>query len=429
MMKCCWLLALVACGDDGASMTPDAAQGSADAIVDAAPGCDAAETVTVEGPAAPPDNTRSLALTVVSHDASGAVCNRATASGPEAHVSIATPPGGMVTAVLDIGAAPDSPAQRRLLTWTGVSPGEDLLYPSPVVRGATVQVVHVSLDVPVLAGAPSYDLELLCEGGGGTSIDDVPTGPFTADLECLGPATKVTAAVRARGTTTSFAVGDLAPITGGAATITLGAYAAARETGAIIDGAPDYDANTLGLVATPSPQYGAILHAVFGGGGEPISLGTIDVPAVWAVKASVYLSTRATPAHTLYWAKYLASAPSEIDLRPTQDFLPNVDGSVTGGWPRPTVTWSFASAVPDADLVAARVDTWSVLAPGQPGSIRFPELPADLVPTGAAELTALDVIDDTAVTGYAQAHLDPMQLLIDTDVKASSFGQAFGALF
>lgn len=428
MKTCSWLLVLVACGG-GSSMTPDASQGSDDAMVDSDPGCSGAQMVTVEGPAAPPENTRSIAMTVVSHDATGAVCNRADGSGSEAHIAIATPPGGMVTAVFDLGPGPDAPAERRLMTWTGVSPGEDLLYPSPVTRGATAQGVHVTLEIAPLAGAASYDVELLCEGGGGASTEDVTTGTFTTDLQCLGSATKVTASVRARGTTTSFAVGDLAPISSGAATITLGAYAAAREPGAIVDGATGYDANTLGLVPTPSRAYGATQFLAFAGAGDPVSLGTIELPTTWAAKASVYLSSRAMPAHTLFWSKYLEPVPTEIDLRADTDFLPRVDGSVSGSWPRPTVTWSFASSAPDADIAAVRVDTWTIMGPGHPGSLQFPELPADLLPTGEVNVKAIDVIDDAAVAGYAQAHLDPLQLLIDTDARVSSFGQAFSALF
>src|SRR5690242_5764866 len=101
MTKYGWVLVLVACGG-GSSATPDAAgddDAMPDAMVDAAPGCDGAQMVTVEGPALPPDNAQSLALTVVSHDATGAVCNRATGSGAEAHIAIAMPPGGMITAV------------------------------------------------------------------------------------------------------------------------------------------------------------------------------------------------------------------------------------------------------------------------------------------------------------------------------------------
>jgi hypothetical protein len=426
MTKYGWLLVLVACGG-GSAATPDA-PGSSDAMADAAPGCGAAEMVTVEGPALPPGNTQSLAMTVVSHDATGAVCNRASGSGAEAHVAIATPAGGMVTAVLDVGAGPDSPAQRSLLTWTGVSPGEDLLFPSPVIRGATVQTVHVSLDVPVLTGTSTYDVEVLCEGGGGMTMDGVPTGAFTADLQCQGSATKVTASVRAQGTTTSYAVGDLAPITAGAATITLGAYAAAQPTTATVHGEPGFDSNIMGLVPAPDAQWGATLYAEFGAAGDPITIGPHALPATWAVKASVYLSTQAMPAHTVFWSKSYAQPPTAIALQAGTDFLPRVDASVAGTWPRPTVTWSFASTAPDADIAAARVDTWSILAPGHPGTLQYPELPADLLPTGEVTLKALDVLDDAALTGYGQAHLDPLQLMIDTDVKASSFGQAFGAL-
>ena len=67
-------------------------------------------------------------------------------------------------------------------------------------------------------------------------------------------------------------------------------------------------------------------------------------------------------------------------------------------------------------------------ATSAPGSARPDFHYSDLLPTGPVELKAVDVVDDDAVTGYAQAHLDPLQLLIDTDVKASSLGQAFGAL-
>jgi hypothetical protein len=183
----------------------------------------------------------------------------------------------------------------------------------------------------------------------------------------------------------------------------------------------------MGLVPTPSAQWGATLYGEFGAAGDPITIGPHALPATWAVKASVYLSTQATPKRTVFWSQYLALAPAGID-RPAGTFLPRVDGSVSGTWPRPTVTWSFASVAPDADIAAARVDTWSILAPGHPGTLQYPELPADLLPTGEVTLKALDVLDDAAMTGYGQAHLDPLQLMIDTDVKASSFGQAFAAL-
>mgnify|MGYP001548570815 FL=1 len=104
MKKACVLLVLVACGG-GSSATPDAAPDSAataDASPDGADGCSGAQMVTVEGPAFPPDNTQAVMLTVVSHDATGAMCNQATGSGSEAQLAIATPPGGMVPAVLDV---------------------------------------------------------------------------------------------------------------------------------------------------------------------------------------------------------------------------------------------------------------------------------------------------------------------------------------
>ena len=105
MNKLGWLLwvACIACGDDGSSVRPDAPQAS-DAPTDSGADCEAAAPVTVTGPTYDPD-TVTFTASLVSHDASGAMCGtKEAAAGSEASTTIDVPPGGMVTMVDEVFA-------------------------------------------------------------------------------------------------------------------------------------------------------------------------------------------------------------------------------------------------------------------------------------------------------------------------------------
>ncbi|MEO8704561.1 MAG: hypothetical protein ABI867_31190 [Kofleriaceae bacterium] len=73
---------------------------------------------------------------------------------------------------------------------------------------------------------------------------------------------------------------------------------------------------------------------------------------------------------------------------------------------RPTLTWSTTATGDavfiEADYSAGEAGTfdWNIVAPANPGTLQFPELPADLVPPGHAVLSSVGLLEASAFAGY-----------------------------
>ncbi|MDB4954898.1 MAG: hypothetical protein JWO36_2467 [Myxococcales bacterium] len=426
MRSSVWLVGLLACRG-GSEAKPDASPDSVaiDAPVDA-PGCGAAQPVTVEGPALPPGSTVTLDLTVVSHDANGAVCNRATASGSEASITIDTPPSGMITMIVNSSAAP----RVQRLTWTLVQPGEHLLYPSFVIRGATNRTLPVSLSIAALTGATSYDLTVMCERAG-TSNMQVTPGTIAVDVTCIGSAQHVTARVRANvGSATSFAVGDVVPIAStGTTTIPMGAWMNASLLTATIHGGSAFDQDVIGAAFAPTPGgFGTGSSFRFAPGGDPVTIGPVEVPGQWGGISFVALDSSMMPRHALELAQAYTT-PSAYDLTVGTSFLPPIDATLDAAFPRAEVTWHPQSAMADTDLVIIKVTDWTIIAPGHPGKLRYPALPVDLMPTATTSLIGVCTKDSIDIAGYDAARLDPFAIVTANNFRGSCFGDPIAGDF
>lgn len=425
-MRWMWIGFLVACGSSSHSpdaMTPD--DGAVDAAIDA-PGCDDAANVTVFGPVLPPDTTSQLALTLVSHDASGATCTTVGGgSGSGAQMTIAVPPGGMVTMVID-----PSDDDRRLYTWTEVQPGDELRFPVLFAADVTTKTVSVELTIPAVTNVSSYDVYIQCEGGGDNGLGpSAPAGAYTEDVECNAAAQHVAVMVRADdGTNEQFAVSPITEIAAsGPTTVTLGAFAPAALPTATIHGTAGLDSASIGLVPGASSEYGSVSFLSFAEiTGDPVMVGPRGVPPTWLTRFSVTLRSSQEPMHTLA-IEHEQNTPASIDLTTATDFAPLITAQLDAPLPRPTVTWSTARSF-TADLVTVNAGHWLVAARPEPGSVRFPEVPADLLPDGPAELVAVNLIDAMSVASFDEARRDPGKAFSDREFVVSSLGDALGGI-
>lgn len=404
-------------------MTPD------DAAVDGAPdapGCETAGDVTVHGPVLPPDSTSQLALTLVSHDASGATCTTVGGgSGSGAQMTIAVPAGGMVTMVID-----PSDDDRRLFTWTEVQPGDELYFPRLFASDVATKTVSVELTIPAATNVTSYDVYIQCEGGGDNGLPDgAPAGTYSEDVECNASAQHVAVMVRADdGTNEQFAVSAITEIAAsGPTTVTLGAYAAAAQPTVTIHGTAGLDSASLGLAPGATSDYGSVSFFSFADiTADPVTVGPRGVPPTWFSHTSVTLRSSQEPMHTLAIQREQAS-PASLDLTTATDFAPLITAQLDAPLPRPTITWSTARSFA-ADLVTVNAGHWLVAARPEPGSVRFPAVPADLLPDGPAALVAVNLIDATAVAGFDEARTDPGLPFVDRELVVSSLGDPLGGI-
>jgi hypothetical protein len=194
------LVAVVACGDHSSS--PDANVGSDDADgvpVDVASdgvadslACTPNGTtgaVTVDGPSL--DLGSSMVVTVLGHDASGAVVDRSPVLAADATYTFDVTSCAMVTV-----HAIEQPGQNtRIVTWSGVQPGDHLVDPR---RSLPTAEYTVDVTVNPASGATQYDLSVACPGGRG-SYGNVSTGLTTRMIQCPVGTTTISVLVRADG--------------------------------------------------------------------------------------------------------------------------------------------------------------------------------------------------------------------------------------
>ena len=417
----CILLITFGCGGSGEA--PDAREES---LPTDAPGCDAARPVVVVGPAVAEGSSTQLALSVVSHDSEGTICRRAAGSGPGAHINIDAPASGMVTMVVDANELP----ARRIFTWTGVQPGDELYFPSILSRGITTKVVQVQLTVAALAGASSYDLQIMCEGGGSSTLSNVVPGTSVINVSCRSDAQAVTG--RARATTASgrsFALGEIASISGsGPTTLQLASWSSATSTTTTITGASGYESVTVALMPIPSFAFEGTATLSSAAISDPVVVGPALLPSSWMIKSTISLSTAGQPRHTASLAHTYVSTPGSIDISAPEAFLGQIVSSLKQGLPRPEVTWQPAASLGDGTIVFARIGDWSMIREGGSLTIRFPELPPDLLST-SANLESVEVVKSASITGFNDIRTDPIQVFLLPEHQTTVVGTPFAGVF
>src|SRR5688572_22460891 len=372
---------LIACGDDGSSVMPDAPGNSAvDAAADAGPNCSGAAPVTVSAPVFDPARVQ-LTFKLVSHDPSGFMCAMKDAGNTsEATTTIDVPPMGMVTMVVD-----DGDMYHGLFTWTEVQPGDQLLFPSLNPRGVTAKMVDVEVTVPAVTGVTTYDVYVQCEHGGGGLSDPAPAGVFTKTVECPSNATALAVMIEAdNGNTSQYAVSAVTPIAAsGKTTLTVGAYAPAALPTVTFRATVGFDRAYAGFVPGATADFHSVTLLSFAGNvTDPVTLGPRAVPASWHHNIVAAIAQSAEPTHALQISRQQA-APMPIDVNVTTDLLPLLSAQLGDGLPRPSITWSTARAA-TADAVYVNAGKWVMVTRAQPGTVRFPEVPAGMLPTGPA---------------------------------------------
>jgi hypothetical protein len=433
MLKYGWLALLVACGGGGsgasdardASGTSDAADSGAaiDAPADAI-GCGGGSAVTATGPALPAGSTEQLTITAVSHDASGAYCARTTATGANAHLTIDVPPGGMLTLV-----AQSDVREQHTVTWTGVKPGDDLIFPS-LARDADERLIQVQLTIPALPGVTSYDWSIVCEDGVGLDTGTAPAGPLSTSSRCRSGSQHVTAWIKATTADgTQYASGDVTPIaSSGSTVIPIGAWTPAASPTTTITGALAFAHASLGV--SPGVRLSpfistALLNAVPQEGTATFPPQPLPAALAGEVDYSVY-STRV--AALVIHRPYAASPPS-ADLAVGNDFLPAISATVDAELPRPQISWTSASALAGIDIALVRRGFWIVVTDGTSSSVRFPELPPDLVPTDNLALFDVDMIESPELDGYDGARRDPLHAYGTHEYRMTSAGWLYSGTF
>ena len=425
MNKLGWLLwvACIACGDDGSSVRPDAPQAS-DAPTDSGADCEAAAPVTVTGPTYDPD-TVTFTASLVSHDASGAMCGtKEAAAGSEASTTIDVPPGGMVTMVLVDGGD-----EHHLFTWTEVQPGDELVFPSLQPGGLTPKMVDVEVTVPPRAGVTTFDVYVQCEHGGGGLSQPAPAGVFTRTVECMSSATAVTAMVAAEDNgVTQYAVSEITPIAAtGPTSLTLGSWTPAASPTVTVHGTAGFDRAFASYVPGPTPEYHSVSMLSFENvSSDPVTVGPRDVPSTWGNQIVVGITQTAEPAHTLQLALD-QTTPMAVDLTTATDFLPLVSGELTAALPRPSITWSTDGPA-TADAVYLNAGTWLLVTRAEPGTVRFPEVPADLLPVEPAKVQAIVLIDAKTVAGFEDVRRTPARPYMDREYTVSTLGESIDGI-
>jgi hypothetical protein len=185
-----------------------------------------------------------------------------------------------------------------------------------------------------------------------------------------------------------------------------------------------YDRDGVAITPTPSAAYSGAVYLGTGlPGNDPITFTPVPLPAAWGDDVTIKLSTTgATPKQGLRLARHVAAPPATIEVTVATDFLPRIAASVTGAWPRPSVTWTASAAIADADLVTVVAGGWWIFAPATAGTVAFPALPAGMAPAGATTLTAVEVFQSSTVAGYDAARADVRAAYQASEHRTSSFG-------
>lgn len=350
------LAALAGCGDDSTSL-PDASdpQRDAPAVADAGPpGLDGASGVVSVQLAPPVGEVPVLFLA-----ADDTVVAMTTTDGA-GMASATLPPGGSVTVI--------NQALEELYTVLGVEAGDTIRVP---IR-ANSSAVTITVDLPVLAGATSYQVRTSCSNGGTSNTPQVlllsrcsgptdvlvvaqtPTGPQAllapdVDLPAVAGVVTVTGTYRPEGSA-SLTVTNVP-----AGLVTVDAHLVrARGRFFINDQVPTAAAVTAGAAAVPALPY-------------------TDLPGLDVLAGVIMQPPGVGRQHLVRRGPAAASYTLDAGVTP----LPFVQG-VSVDDATQTVTWTGTGPGTPVAVWTQLQDGkvyWNVLAPsGTP--VRMPHLPA-----------------------------------------------------
>jgi hypothetical protein len=419
-----WVALLVGCGDSP-SVGPDAGEPDGGGGMDAgpdAPGDTLACTPTggsgdviVDGPS----GAATLELVFLAHDAAGAVIDRSAVMGSDASATLAVPSCGMVTIFERDPAAESS---TRATTWANVQPGDRLVHPG---RRPALAERDVQVELATLAGATRYQITMACSIFSTSIAFDPMPGTVSMTPRCPADAQSVT--VLATATTpagTSAALVASAPLAAtGTTVVTPPAYAPVQGVVASVRGAGAFAGGTaaLGALAVVAERVVLVGFATSAVGGPEATVGPVPVLAGRGVlQVEVIGPSGQTPRRGIRLLRGLAAAEAAIDVDLAGDGPPTATGTVDAATTRPTVTWGVdrpltadvASISLDQDAGESGTIRWRMFAPARPGTVRFPELPPDLLPAATPRLTSLGLIDASELSSYDEARTRVRELFV-----------------
>jgi hypothetical protein len=133
--------------------------------------------------------------------------------------------------------------------------------------------------------------------------------------------------------------------------------------------------------------------------------------------------------HVTRLLRALPKLPATTELD-GNELLALVDGSVDTATTRPTVVWgSDAPIDADAALIELTQGTieWDLASPAVPGSVRFPDVPADLWPATAAKLAGVAIFESSAIATFDAGNITTLWFEFPkpgTDVRASTLSNS-----
>jgi hypothetical protein len=262
----------------------------------------------------------------------------------------------------------------------------------------------LSVQLPALANATDYEVRASCSPNSTTSSSTSSPGTLTLSPHCSSSSVTIVASATTP-SATSLAAMTVPLAASGTTSIVVSGYAPPAPSTATLHGFTTF---TKAFYATFTAPSGNVLLV-----GDPslqsLTSGAATLQgAVVAGAGGVELDLEdvvtGAPSHSSLVLRGVAALPSAIDFGPT-DILPAITATLsTAG--RPTVTWSTAAPVQGAAAVfelhpaAGSDDMWSLVVPPTPGTVPFPDLPANVWTSTAPVLASADLYESAAVTTY-----------------------------
>jgi len=391
---------VVACGSNP-SASVDGAAGDAlgedaplsdalapDAFAADAPEIDAPVDASVDAPAFGPvritvygDQVPAVNVPVVFLDADDQLV-ATVMTDPQGFAEAAMGLGGSVTIVLE--------PRRRLVSYLQVEPGDQLVYGWPPPPTPS-RIINVRVPTVVTA-TPRYRVQTGC--GLSSTVGASGVGQIRLEGACVSTDIHVnaydTAAYADRGS--FFVAGAPMPLTG-TLDLTGHAYSPASALTVTVTGVPASASSVSADVAARAGQHTFLAASTAGPravAGADISMSTVtlipEAPTIGADELLVRTTLRASPAPTLTTSLtqkevVAPGAVYQVDVAtvqlPSIVDVPHLDGAGAVRWteiPGGSAQWVTAGVRVSHSGMFETVEH-VVLAPYQPGTVRFPQLP------------------------------------------------------
>jgi hypothetical protein len=365
---------------------------------------------------------------VVFHDAEGEVLSAAR-SGPDGAATGQVPRGGMVTVA-------QGNSVRRLVTFTGVEPGDAIVVGEPEDEGGAGRAVGMArVSVPgEFPGAAAYGFDL----GVGTTPADAHAAPRVPVLQRFldGDRFRVLAEARdARGEPVAYAFNWAAAPRANApdAEVQLGAWRTDfRAVSFVVVDAPAGVSKVsaeLALVEGEHERFARGRREVEARRGATMRF-AVPGPLGRAGAFRLAVDYEGGPDRATL-AQHVRDLPAEVPVDLRAKLLPRVsDAVVDQAAERPTARWRVGdgAAAADATLVQVawpetREHVWTVVAPPGASRAKLPALPAVLSawrPGALPARAAIALVDASFYEGFADVRRKGIEALSEEPEEEST---------